>query len=83
MSSCQGGSIAGYVEWFGTPDFVTVGLVLKIWASSLPEGKIEMGWICCSRMTGPSIPSPDAWVGLGNGEAFVGMAGVSVDMADG
>ena len=50
-------------------------------------------------MTGPSTPSPDAWAGLGGGEAllisvsivtrgrigthFVGTAEVSVDMADG
>ena len=41
--------------------------MLKTWASSLLE---TMDLICWSRMTGPSIPSPDAWAELGSGEAL-------------
>ena len=44
--------------------------MLKTWASSLPEGQMELDWICCSRMTGLSIPSPDAWAEFASREAL-------------
>ena len=48
----------------------SIPVVFKIWASSLPEEQMELDWIYCSRMTGVSIPSPDAWAEFASREAL-------------